>query len=335
MVTMIRLAADTSENLGRVVDAYALRNRSLNLSSQTVGWYSDILRQFTCWLEQRGEPATLESISTTSVRSYVLYLQERTPPRCPRKILSPSTIHGHVRALKAFGSFLHAEGYTSVNRLAGFPLPRLPHRVVDVLTPEEIKQILAAIARGTVSGFRNLCILWTSLDTGLRAGELATLKVANADLENGVLKVLGKGARERIVPMGRESQRLLHRYVAQVRPAPLHPDIDELFLTDDGLPITVNAIGRMIRRLGRRSGVSRLHTHLLRHTFATNYLVNGGDMVSLKRILGHASFEMVQRYVHFTDQDLMMRQHRFSPMDRMRVQRHPPRAEQRGRKPPV
>ena len=128
---------------------------------------------------------------------------------------------------------------------------------------------------------------------------------------------MGKGAKERVVPIGKFVQIALWHYVHKLRPKPVDPECDNLFLSRDGKPITVNTIKLVFSRLAKRSGVNRLHAHLCRHTFAINYLLNGGDIFSLREILGHTSLDMVNRYLHFTSSQIVTQHHKYSPMDKL------------------
>jgi len=202
-----------------------------------------------------------------------------------------------VRGLRAFFSWLHREGYTEENLLAELRPPKAPHKVVDVLTEEEVAQIMACLDPDTASGSRDSAMLITFLDCGVRLSELTSLHLTDARIDQACLKVMGKGAKERIVPIGRVAQKALQRYVFHFRPEPFFEDQDYLFLTLDGKPMSPNAVKLVFARLAQRSGVKRLHVHLCRHTFATNYLVNGGNVFFLQQILGHTSLDMVRRYV--------------------------------------
>jgi len=155
------------------------------------------------------------------------------------------------------------------------------------------------------------------LDTGLRIGELVNLKMDDVHMDEGYLKVLGKGDKERIVPIGKFVQMELLHYIEKIRPQPYGSDYDKLFLSRGGKPITVNTVKLVFSRLARSSGVNRLHAHLCRHTFAINYLLNGGDIFSLREILGHTTLEMVNNYLHFTSSQITAQHHKYSPMDRM------------------
>ncbi len=112
-------------------------------------------------------------------------------------------------------------------------------------------------------------------------------------IDEEYLKVMGKGKKERIVPMGNNAQRVLQRYLFRFRPKPDNPVIDNVFLSIHGDHLTENSMKLMFSRLAKRSRVCRLHAHLCRHTFATRFLINGGDVFSLQQILGHSTLEMV------------------------------------------
>jgi site-specific recombinase XerD len=212
---------------------------------------------------------------------------------------------------------LFEEGYTKSNILERLGCPKVPKRYVDVLSEEETRRIFSCIHHDDALGMRDMAIIATLLDTGLRLAELVNLRHADAHIEQGYLKVMGKGSRERVVPIGASTQRLLLRYVYRVRPEATTQNTDNLFLEFNGGPLTINCVRLMLERVGKRSGVTRLHAHLCRHTFATNYLLNGGDVFSLQQILGHSSLEMVRRYVTLASAQVTVQHRKFSPMDRL------------------
>ena len=139
----------------------------------------------------------------------------------------------------------------------------------------------------------------------------------NLNLKDGCIKVIGKGDKERIVPIGKFVQMELLHFIEKVRPQPYGRDYDRLFLSRGGKPITVNTVKLVFSKLAKSSGVNRLHAHLCRHTFAVNYLLNGDDIFSLREILGHNTLEMVNHYLHFTSSQITAQPHKYSPMDRM------------------
>jgi integrase/recombinase XerC/integrase/recombinase XerD len=216
-----------------------------------------------------------------------------------------------VRALRAFASWLEREGYTDTNRLQHMRPPKASPPLIQPLSADEIRRVVAACASA-----RDRALLLTLLDTGLRAGEALGLRFQDAHVEGNAatLLVLGKGDRQRLVPVGPVAQQALARYKYGPRPAPARPSVETLFLTNQGEPLTANALKMIFERLRRRSGIARLHPHICRHTFSTHYLHNGGDLFSLQMILGHRSLEMVRRYSHLADSHVLRRHREFSPL---------------------
>lgn len=308
---------DTS--LTTLIDAFATYNRAQGNSPRTVSWYTEGLEAFVRYLESRGRRAVLADLTVDAAREWVVHLQSRPNLNDGHRRLSDYTVRGRAAALSAFASFLAEDGYTDGNVLASFTLPKLGKRQLVVLDEEEIDRALAACNPRSARGLRSLCIVSTLLDTGLRCFELANLRLDDAQLEQGYFLVRGKGNKERVVPIGLKVQRLLLRYITQARPEPRDPSVTNLFLTETGEPMSVNSVQCLLKRLARRANVPKLRAHLLRHTYATTFLRNGGDQLTLKEILGHETLAMTAKYVHFTHQDVLRRYRGFSPMDRRPV----------------
>jgi site-specific recombinase XerD len=309
------------ERLARHFEAY---NRSEGKSHQTVIWYSRVVRYFGDYLKERQLADTLDNLSVDLVRDFVLHLQTRRkwPDRqchLAEQNLRAISVQTYVRALRGFFNWIYREGYTRENILANLRPPKAPRTLAEVLRDEEVGRILACVDPETSWGSRDSAMLIVMLDTGLRLSEVANLAMANAHLDEGYLKVMGKGAKERMVPIGGVAQKALLRYVYKFRPEPLNASEDTLFLTPEGRAMSANGVQMVIRRLASKSGVKRLHPHLCRHTFATNYLMNGGDVFTLQQILGHTTLEMVRRYVNLASAHVRVQHRKFSPMDRMRL----------------
>jgi len=308
------------ERLARHFEAY---NRSEGKSHQTVIWYSRVVGYFGDYLKERQLADTLDNLSVDLVRDFVLHLQTRRkwPDRqchLAEQNLRAISVQTYVRALRGFFNWIYREGYTRENILANLRPPKAPRTLAEVLRDEEVGRILACIDLETSWGSRDSAMLIVMLDTGLRLSEVANLAMANAHLDEGYLKVMGKGAKERMVPIGGVAQKALLRYVYKFRPEPLNASEDTLFLTPEGRAMSANGVQMVIRRLALKSGVKRLHPHLCRHTFATNYLMNGGDVFTLQQILGHTTLEMVRRYVNLASAHVRVQHRKFSPMDRMK-----------------
>ncbi len=309
--------------LDDLIRRYEISNRADGKSPRTISWYTDMLTLFSRYLKEKLHQHDISALTIDTVREYIIYLHNKPKfqghPYTPQqnKLLSPRTVQCHVRALKAFASWLYAEDYTTHNRLQNLKLPKAPRKIIEPLTPQEIKKVVSSINRNLYSGERNHAVLVTLLDSGLRASEAARITLDNLNLKDGYIKVIGKGDKERIVPIGKFVQMELLHYFEKVRPQPYYSDCDKLFLSRGGKPIMVNTVKLVFSRLSKSSGVNRLHAHLCRHTFAINYLLNGGDIFSLREILGHTTLEMVNHYLHFTSSQITAQHRKYSPMDKL------------------
>ena len=302
---------------------YAVSNQADGKSRKTIAWYTDMLTQFLRYLKANGYQCTLSTFNINIIRGYILFLQRRPRfqghPFIPqrRDLLSPKTVQCHVRVLKAFSTWLYEEEYTNINRLGHLKLPKATVRIMRPLTPEEIKKIVSSIDRRSYSGERNRAVLVTLLDSGLRASELASITLSNLNIRDGNIRITGKGDKERIVPIGKFVRMELLHYIEKIRPQVYASDCNNLFLSQRGKPMTLNTVKMVFSKLAKSSGVNRLHAHLCRHTFSVNYILNGGDIFSLREILGHTTLEMVNHYLHFTSSQITAQHHQYSPMDRI------------------
>ncbi len=316
---------EKAHKLNELIEYYEVCNKAEGKSPKTISWYSANLKSFRNYLKNRHLPDSLDSIDTKLLREYVLYLLKKTRyenhPYTPPKteLLSTATIHGHVRTLRAFFNWLVVEGLAQNNPVKDLKPPKVTRKVVSTLSDQEIGAILNTFSTSP-SDARNQTLFMILLDTGLRIGELVNLKVDNVHVDEGYLKVMGKGKKERIVPIGNNAQKALQRYLFRFRPKPINPVIDNVFLSTSNKAITENSMKLMFTRLSQRSGVCRLHAHLCRHTFATRFLINGGDVFTLQQILGHSTLEMVRHYVNLASSHIAIQHQKYSPLDRLNLQ---------------
>lgn len=301
-----------------LIDHFEIHNRTEGKSPRTVEWYNEVLGLFIDWLTDHGLSTGLDQVGEPEVRRFVLHLQQN--PGRNGKPLSSHSINNRVRALRAFFSWMARKGFTETNRLKDMRPPKTVERIIEPLKEAEIRAILASIDTGTVLGSRNFALVSLMLDTGLRLSETASLHVNDVYLEDRYVKVLGKGSKERMVAFGAACQRSLIDYYMQYRVEPAHQRVVEFFLGIDGYPLSSAGIKSYLVRLGKSAGVPRLHPHLLRHTYATSFLINGGDSFLLKQNLGHSTLSMVENYVHIASRIAAIRSQSFSPLDRLDVQ---------------
>ncbi len=312
--------------LEKAIEHYILDLRSQNRSSKTMIWYYANLQAFVLWLKRHRYSVQIGDINIDNVRRYIVYLQDehtayQQHPYTPnqKRRLSDYSVQGHVRTLRAFCSWLCREEYISENFLARLKLPKAIKEEIRPLTQDEIGRILSSQNPQTATGARAYAIMYLMLDSGLRVSEVSNLQMENVFFSQGQLLVRGKGNKERAVPMGSNCQKYLQRYIYHFRPEPIFTEQNHVFLALNGKPLQSNAIKLFFTRLRSKTGVKRLHAHLLRHTFATYYLRNGGDLISLQKILGHTTLEMVKVYLHLVDSDVSAMHRQYSPMDRLNV----------------
>jgi integrase/recombinase XerC/integrase/recombinase XerD len=308
-----------------LIDYFELCNRSEGKSQRTISFYTQNLMHFYRYLKSRHMSESIGQIDIKLLRQFILHLQSRRRfqdhPHTPTQseLLSAYTIHGYVRTLKAFFSWLVREEFIKDNLTQKLKPPIVPKKIISTLSDEEIKSIIKTFNSTSLCEMRDQTIFMILLDTGLRTGEIINIKISDISINEGLVKVMGKGSKERIVPMGNNAQKALHKYLFRYRPEPVLHGIDNVFLAIDGNPLTENSIKLIFSRMARRSGVNRLHAHLCRHTFATRFLVNGGDIFSLQQILGHSTLEMVRHYANLASNHIVSQHQKFSPLDHLNL----------------
>ena len=302
--------------LSKLVEKFVVHKKSEGLSERTVEWYQQALGLFQTWLAEQEMSTCLDDIGADEVRLFILYLKTRPGLR---GLASSHTVNNRVRAIRAFFNWLYQEDYTECHRLEKVKPPKTRRKVIEILTDEEIERTFANINPNTVLGARNTAIYSLMLDTGLRLTEVVTLKYQDAHLDNRYVKVLGKGDKERIVAFGTTCQRALLNYVQHWRVGNEGEEDETLFLCIDGHPMGAEALRSLTERLSKTAGIPRLHPHLIRHTYATRFLLNGGDSLLLQQNLGHTSLEMVRKYVHIASRMIAQISQGFSPLDRLKT----------------
>ena len=321
---------ETPAELGRLIEGYKLCAKSEGKSQNTIDIVSNSVNYFHDFLSTHGLPTNVRYIDTQEIRAFTLHLQQK---RCfsnhafsrpQERGLSSHTINCYLRSIRAFWSWLISEEIIDDNPFLKVKLPKPLRKVIPTFSESQILQLLSVINIGTPEGYRNYAIILTLLDTALRVSELTTVKMDDLWLDEGLLKVMGKGGKERFIPIGREVQRMLWRYINRHRPRPLNQNFDFLFLTKDGRKMTKGRIELIIKEYGEKAGIIgiRCSPHTLRHTAAVSYLRNGGDVFSLQRLLGHTTLEMTRHYCELADIDVKKAHLTASPVDNLGLGKH-------------
>lgn len=263
-------------------------------SANTVDAYRRDLREYSATLLTRNIMAA-NQIKRDDVTAHIRALRERG--------LAPSSVERKVAAIKSFHRFCVREGIAEDQPTASLPLPKVPERLPDTISIADADRLLSQPFPVSPVGYRDKTVLEILYGCGLRVSELTGLDLGDIDFETGLLRVFGKGSKERVVPIGGAAELALREYLAHGRPylrakkATLRQDPSAVFLSVRGQRVTRQTAFGIVRTWGRRAGLE-LHPHSLRHSFATHMLEGGADLRSLQEMLGHADISTTQIYTH-------------------------------------
>jgi integrase/recombinase XerD len=262
------------------------------LARNTLESYRRDIRQFAAWL------ATDPGV--TLLEAGPAHLHRHLAWQVEGKKARPRTTGRLVSTLKRFYRFALLEGLRADDPSADIEAPRLPRSLPRSLSEAEVESLLAAPDTETDLGLRDKAMLETLYASGLRVSELVGLKVQQVSLDMGVVRVLGKGAKERLAPLGEEALDWIQRYAKLARPAILGArKSDALFVTGRGGPMTRQAFWGLVKRYAARAGIrSAISPHTLRHAFATHLINHGADLRVVQMLLGHADISTTQIYTH-------------------------------------
>ena len=318
--------AEASTELSNLIEGYALCARSEGKSENTVQLNRRAVGYLKDFLERVGLTTNVRLIGTNEIRSFIIHLKkaqrfEYHPLiKSHDRKLTGHTINCYLRSISAFWSWLFKEGFIDSNPFARVKIPKAPTKVITPFTEEQIQGLLQVIDTSSVVSFRNYAIILMLLDTGMRLGELIGLKQNDVDLRNRTLKVFGKGAKERRLPIGRRLLAALWKYQLY-RPQPAIGLINNFFLNRDGRPLSKNRVETIIKNLGRKAGLQgvRCSPHTFRHTFCIQFLRNGANLFTLQQMTGHSSLEVLRGYVALAESDLKVAHQKFSPVDNLNL----------------
>jgi integrase/recombinase XerD len=276
------------------------------LSERTVDAYGRDLEKLVAYMIVRGvlRPADVDA---EALREFVYHLKDQG--------LQPSSIRRTISAVRTYFGYLVAEGAVAADPTDRVEVPRAGRRLPGVLTREEAARILDAADPADRFFWRDKALLEFAYASGVRVGELITLKVRDVDLQEGMALVLGKGARERIVPVGRAALQAMIVYLREIRPVLARNRAEGVvFLNARGTPLSRMGVWKILRKQVRRAGVTkRVTPHTLRHSFATHLLEGGADLASVQEMLGHADIATTQIYTHVEREYLRDVHRRYHP----------------------
>jgi len=289
-------------------------------SQQTQRTYAALLLTFVAWAEARG----LNDWARVKLSDLMAFLEfERTramknQPADAAGRLSSESLYLQIAALRAFYNFAETEKYLPHNMAENLSLPRRWKRLPKSLSNAEIERLLQPEKPATPAALCDQAVLELAYASGLRVAELRGVRLEHLHLEAGFLTVIGKGNKERVVPVGRKAIEAIHHYLAAGRPKLATPKTPaNLFLNRRGLPLAASTMWTRIKRRMRRAEMGRNVTpHGLRHSFATHLLENGADLRVIQELLGHANISTTEVYTHVTSSRLRDIHRQFHPRSR-------------------
>ncbi len=305
-------------------------------SEHTLRAYRSDLRQFAAFLaawtagdetdyrgnRQRGRTAgrnaTLapEAINAPAVRAWAARMHDAG--------LSPVTVGRKLAAVRTFGAFLCREGLLERNPARAVANPKTGHHLPDVLSEREVEQLLA-FDDASAGGARDRAVLELLYATGLRASELTGLDLDDVDLEQRLVRTVGKGNKERLVPFGAPARSALVAWLPvrdSIARRPANAEDRPLFVTPNGQRLSPDGLRRLLATRLRAAGIGRHATpHALRHSFATHLLDSGADLRAIQELLGHASLATTERYTHLSTRRIETVYRRAHPRARKRPER--------------
>jgi len=228
--------------------------------------------------------------------------------------LSARSLARLISALRSFYKFLLLSGFVKMDPSSQLTTPSTWRSLPKFLTVKEVEELLRAPDDKKPRGVRDRAMLEVLYGSGLRVSELASLRLAEVNLEDGFLVCRGKGGKERIVPLGRSACDAAKRYLAEVRPLVVSGERDELFLSRRGKPFSRQGLWKLIRQHAREAGLAaKISPHILRHSFATHLLERGADLRSVQLMLGHSQITTTQIYTHVSRERLRRVYDQFHP----------------------
>ncbi|MCH4449717.1 tyrosine recombinase XerC [Staphylococcus haemolyticus] len=265
-----------------------------NFSAHTLKSYHDDLVQFNHFLEQ--ELINLRTFEYKDARNYLSYLYSQN--------LKRTTVSRKISTLRTFYEFWITQDETIINPFVQLVHPKKENYLPQFFYEEEMEALFETVAKDTKKGLRDRVILELLYATGIRVSELVNIQLKDIDMSLPGVKVLGKGNKERFVPFGEFCRQSIEQYLREFKPIQ-HTKHSFLLVNMNGAPITERGVRYVLNDVVKRTaGVTEIHPHKLRHTFATHLLNQGADLRTVQSLLGHVNLSTTGRYTHVSNQQL-------------------------------
>lgn len=287
---------------------YLMVERGLSLN--TIEAYTRDVKQYLQYLSNELRVTDVRNIKKDHVHTFVASLYDEN--------LSATSVSRKISSIRLFHKFLFINGYVDENLIGYITKPKEKKKLPDILSIAEVDKLINSFDESDILGFRNKTMVELMYATGLRVSELINLKVSDIHLNRQTLRCLGKGSRERIIPIGERAIRLLERYINDIRPK-LNKTLDPqtLFLSHNGHKLTRQSFWQMLKDQLKVCGLNpNISPHQLRHSFASHLLENEADIRYIQELLGHSDISTTQIYTHVNTKTLTDIVNRFHPRSR-------------------
>lgn len=282
-------------------------DRATYCSGRTLEYYDENIERFfkymSLCLDMDVEHLDCVSVNREIVQNYILQLRQTN--------IKNTSINTYFRAVKTFLNYCIDENYVHADCLRKIKMLRSDQQPIIPLSQDEVARIDALFNHRTESGLRNYCLVHLMLDAGFRSGDVVNLKVSDVFFDRNCVQVKGKGDKYRTVLLSPHLKKSIYRYLIEYRP----------FVFDSGNPlynqpvfvqvgstefISLNAVKQLFNRIKKKTGIDRFHPHLLRHTFATSYILGGGNLEFLRLMMGHSDYSTTKLYLHLAQEAQML-----------------------------
>lgn len=285
-----------------------------NLATQTLDNYAYRLKVFVTFLLSK-EITDIDDISEAILIEYFNSLKTQK--------LSPVTISGHFTVVRAFLNTLFRDSFLTINPIAEMKKPKTPKIIVRAFNQDEVHELLDIFDRNTFLGFRNYTIFSVLFGTGIRLSELLRIQLYDINFTENYIRIFGKGDKERLIPLGNSLKRVILNYLKKRKTYIIegaYPSTPYLFIAKNGYPLTKSGMNMIYSNIkkSKKSWSTRLSSHTWRHTFAKYFLLNGGDLFSLKEILGHEDVSTTMIYLNMNIKELIMQNNKYNPLENRR-----------------
>lgn len=264
-----------------------------NYSKNTINSYNIDLEKFTLYFKNK----KIENISSNDLKEYIKYLNNQN--------LNEKSISRNISCLKSFYKYLIIEKIVKNNITDALYMPKLQKSLPNILSPDEVDKLLNIELTDAFS-YRNKAMIELMYSSGLRVSELVDLKLQDIDLSQDIVRIFGKGSKERIIPIGDYAKEYLEIYINEYRNSMFKNGINEyVFLNNHGNKMTRQGFFKIIKKISNEVGIKKeISPHTLRHSFASHMLKYGADLRTIQELLGHSDISTTQVYTHITNEEL-------------------------------